>query len=384
MDARIRRAPGVVTNNHGAALAAERPAGADAGADAKEGFSFVSIANVALRHRTLIATITLLLGAIVAWRTLAQPRTYTSTASFIAEGRQQESALSGFAAQFGVRLPTTPSTSSPQFYQDLLESREILRQVIGGRYFPNGDTTAKPQTLIQLYDLADIPEPERHERALERIRREIKTELSAKTGVVLLRVRATTPALAEQINSQLVEQLNQFNLIRRQSAATSERTFTERRLAEARTQLRSAEGSLRDFREHNRDYRNSAALQLEDERLQREVFFQQQIYSSLAQALEQAKIEEVRDTPAITFIEQPNVPGRPDPRNLIQDIGTAILAGAFIGLLLAFWRDYFARLNTTADPEVDEFVTLWQTVRTDIRHPLNALRRSRAERSSDG
>jgi uncharacterized protein involved in exopolysaccharide biosynthesis len=51
----------------------------------------------------------------------------------------------------------------------------------------------------------------------------------------------------------------------------------------------------------------------------------------LAQAYEQARIEEVRDTPVITVIEAPMLPARPDPR----PFGRAIAAGLLCALAVA-------------------------------------------------
>src|SRR3712207_7894583 len=49
--------------------------------------------------------------------------------------------------------------------------------------------------------------------------------------------------------------------------------------------------------QRNRDYRNSPELTFQQERLSREVSRVQQLYGRLSEAYEQAKIEEVRDTP---------------------------------------------------------------------------------------
>ena len=56
---------------------------------------------------------------------------------------------------------------------------------------------------------------------------------SLKTGVITVTVHAKYPELAVQIAQGLLDQVNAFNLSRRQESASAEREFIERRLAEA-------------------------------------------------------------------------------------------------------------------------------------------------------
>jgi uncharacterized protein involved in exopolysaccharide biosynthesis len=151
-----------------------------------------------------------------------------------------------------------------------------------------------------------------------------------RTGVITMRVSAPHPALAKLVAEHLIDEVSRFNVVTRQSQATAERRFTERRLGEVRSSLAAAEEKLQDFLQRNRLYFSSAPLQFEHDRLAREVAFQQSLYSQLATSFESAKIEEVRDTPVLTVINPPDLPTRPDSRSAIL----RLIAGAFIGLFL--------------------------------------------------
>jgi len=70
---------------------------------------------------------------------------------------------------------------------------------------------------------------------------------------------------------------------------------------------------------------------------------QQQVYSSLAQAFEQARIDEVRNTPVLTLVDPPNLPAEPDRRWLLAKALLAALLGAMIGAFVALSRDFFGR-----------------------------------------
>jgi tyrosine-protein kinase Etk/Wzc len=142
---------------------------------------------------------------------------------------------------------------------------------------------------------------------------------------------------------RLLDQLNTFNLTGRRSRATQERKFTEERMLEVGAELRAAESRLEQFLEANREYRLSPKLTLQQDRLSRDVGMRQQVYSSLAQSYEQAKIDEVRDLPVITTVSEPEAPVLPDPRGLLLRTLFAMVAGAGLGLAIGFLREWRAR-----------------------------------------
>jgi uncharacterized protein involved in exopolysaccharide biosynthesis len=70
---------------------------------------------------------------------------------------------------------------------------------------------------------------------------------------------------------------------------------------------------------------------------------QQAVYSSLAQAFEQARIDEVRNTPVVTLVDPPNLPAEPDRRWLLAKVLLAALLGGIIGAFIGLVRDFLGR-----------------------------------------
>jgi uncharacterized protein involved in exopolysaccharide biosynthesis len=161
-----------------------------------------------------------------------------------------------------------------------------------------------------------------------------------KTNIVTVSVRSSDTATALVVAKRVIVLIDRFNQQVRQSRARAERRFAEGRAAELKTELSTAENSIRVFREKNREIRNSPELQLESDRLSRDVQLRQQVYVSVAQAFEQARLDEVRDTPVVSIIEEPRVPLRPDARGTLQ---WAAL-GTVLGLLLVLALDLAHRL----------------------------------------
>lgn len=336
--------------------------------------SLVRMVNVFLRHRRSIVGLAglgaLLLGALV----LLTPSSYTSRASFAPQsGGATASSLAGLAQQFGVSIPMTEGSRSPQFYAELLRTRKLLSATVQTEYtVTEGSTEPRTPDLIEFFD---VPEDEARDRrleiAIEKLREKMTTGVGPETGVVNLGVTTKSAAVSRQIVDRMLELVNRFNVETRQTQAAAERRFLDDRVAQARRDLQAAEDSLRQFLERNRRYENSPALRFEYERLQRRVRLQQEVYSTLAQSYEQAKIEEVRNTPVITLVDPPETPARPDRKSLLLVLLLGVLVGGTVGTAWAFGRQFMSSARREEPDEYEEFARLRERAKDDLRTVWN-------------
>jgi uncharacterized protein involved in exopolysaccharide biosynthesis len=124
-------------------------------------------------------------------------------------------------------------------------------------------------------------------------------------------VDARDPLLAYQVAQALLSSLDRFNVSVRRSRARNERDFLEGRVAAAQDDLRSAESDLEHFLATNRgDTRSSPSLAFREAGLRRKLDMTQTRFVDLQRQLDQARVQEVRDTPAITVLDKPYVPAR--------------------------------------------------------------------------
>jgi len=348
---------------------ARRPA--DAGA------SLLDFLNVLLKHFWAIAFITIVCIALVVVPALTGKRTYTSNATFMNQSRRAASAVSGVASQLGINLAAADAPSSPQFYADLATSNEILEPVVKMKYRYRTNGGVATGTLADVYEIKGSP-GERVERAVEALRNNVKAEPSAKTGVVTLTVTGPEPVLVRDVSSYILDQLNGFNLRSRQAQAVMERQFAEGRLEEASQELRAAENRLNDFREQNRFVSGATRLETEQDRLTRQVAMRQQLYITLAQTYEQARIDELRAFPVLSVIQGPRIPIHPNSRAVARKGILALAFGLFLGILFALVREYFAKLEQLDEAEFSEFSALRRKRVQDLMSFLRLGRQKRA------
>jgi uncharacterized protein involved in exopolysaccharide biosynthesis len=297
-------------------------------------------------------------------------RTYTSQTMVTASARRNPTSISGLAAQFGVAVPGADPTQSPAFFVDVLKSPELLGTAAGMRVLPTGNRDSV--TLAEHYGVASIG-AKRLEATRKRLDVNISVNSSQRSGIITLEVKDRDPEIARQIAGRLVVLLSDLNVRSRRSQAALERQFIQGQADDAARDLHSAEDDERNFLARNRNCCSSPDLDLERGRLERTVTMRQTVYTQLIQALEQARIEEVRDTPALTTIESPTTAALPDSSGVVGKMIIALFLGLMIGIVLAFLSHLLDQLKRGDPKHYAELHTRILALRRDLFRPWRLL-----------
>jgi uncharacterized protein involved in exopolysaccharide biosynthesis len=332
-----------------------------------------AVATMLLRHRWRVIRWTAGCGAIALASVIMRPPQFRAVASFAPQGSDaSKSNLASLAGQFGVSIPASGQSQSPEYYARVLKSRSLLLSVVRDT-FQVAELGAQRVALLDLFEIRGANQALREDVGLEQLTRMIGTAVSKPTGIVEVTVQTKWRSVSLAIVSALVARLNDFNQRSRQTQAGAERRFVEGRLAAADSDLRSAEDNLRQFVRSNRQVSNSPDLTLERDRLDRLVSQRQQVYTTLTQSFEEARIREVRDTPVISLVESPSVPARSEPRGRTKVLVLGILLGAFVGGVLVLISGTMARRRADGDTEVTEFASALGDATSGLVTPLRRI-----------
>jgi len=337
--------------------------------------SLLTLLTLLLRRRATIVWTSILCAALFTGYSLIGDRTWTTAVSFFPQGKRAGGNLSALAAQFGVGVPSGEANESPNFYADLVKSRAILATVV--------DSSVSLQAGGPRVDIAEafkikLTEPTlRRDMAIKQLNSAISVATNAKTGVVTMRVSTRSAPLSASISTKLLDLLNRFNLDTRRGQASAEREFTEQRLAVVKKELRESEDAVARFLQNNR-VATAAQLQAEQNRLESEMRMQRELYTNLAKSYEQAKIDEVRDTPVITVVERPEIAARPDTRGIATKGVVSLIAGFVLGVILALIFEGFSSRPGSHSAAQDEFRRLGGATLRDLRQPWRLLRSVKA------
>ncbi|HET9603949.1 MAG TPA: Wzz/FepE/Etk N-terminal domain-containing protein [Gemmatimonadales bacterium] len=298
----------------------------------------LALVAILARHGRLLVLGVLLGVAIAATWSLLVREEYTATTIF-APGDQPSLTLPGGLAALGGSLgglPLDQGTRSPQFYTQVLTSRDLLAAVAADTFSATGSLAgAKP--LSELL--------EQHGESPERIldntitflrEKAIATAIDDRTGMITLTITMPSPNLAAAVANRLYHQLETFNYRMRRAGASARRVFAEQELQSARAELEAREGALRAFLEQNRGGLDMPRLSLERGRLQRRIDAAQIAFQQMTRELAEAKIAEARDTPVFTVVQRATPPlDRSFPVRTRVTILGAILGGCLMAVFVA-------------------------------------------------
>jgi uncharacterized protein involved in exopolysaccharide biosynthesis len=322
-----------------------------------ESVSALTLGSVVLRWRRLIIALGLGAGTIGLVMGLTSPRLYKSSATFIPQA--SESGISNLAlaaGQLGIRIPTSGGGWSAGVYVELLRSRSLL-ETIASDTFSVAERGGGRVAMMDLLEI-DAPTPARRmDQAVLELTDIVKADWDRQLGAVKLEVATPWPSVSLAIAEALLEEIARFNNETRKSQAAAERQFVEAQAADAERNLRSAEAALQSFRERNRVV-ESPRLQLEGERLSRDVSLHQQLYTSLLQSREDARIREVRDTPVITVLEEPRLPIRGESRGTVKMALFGGIAAGMIGVVIALLAYGAERARLSSGTDARDFFRL--------------------------
>jgi uncharacterized protein involved in exopolysaccharide biosynthesis len=292
-----------------------------------------------------ITAVVTLMGVFYAL--LATPL-YKSTITMYPSGQEsggQLSQLQGMAATFGFDV----GGGDPSFHiPDIVESRRLKTKLIYHKW--NSKEFDKPVNLIYYWEIDDATgislNPLNWIKALfasdeSSDYRTLKWETDAleilndrisvnegKSGLITVEILMEEPEIAAAMANTMYPTIVDFTVEIHSKQAKLNRKFIEGRQIEVKEQLTEAEDVLKVFRERNRSIMGSPQLQLELERLLREVEIQTQVYITLQQQYELARINEVKETPSVVILDE----GKPAveidrPKKKIIIILSIILGG---------------------------------------------------------
>jgi uncharacterized protein involved in exopolysaccharide biosynthesis len=118
-------------------------------------------------------------------------------------------------------------------------------------------------------------------------------------------------------------------------------------LKEVKNDLANSEDTLMNFREKNRQTGDSPALQLEQSRLMRDVDINTELFTTLTQQYELARIEEVKNIPIVNIMDAGRPAGKKDwPLRSVIVIVVFLLSAVGSVCFIYFKDKYTDEINT--------------------------------------
>jgi uncharacterized protein involved in exopolysaccharide biosynthesis len=280
----------------------------------------------ARRKGIVVFVVASTLGA--ATLSLLLPSWYSAGAEFSVESAPTstpQSSVLGLAAQLG--FAGVPGATSINYYGDVINSNRVLDAAALDPLPVDSSgknalvyTTSQSLTTLRARDKARL-----------RLRQHLSVSVNGRTNTITFSIEGPSPIAARAAADTILSSLNRVIVELRRSRATAERQFLETRVDTAQVREGMLEDSLREFYLHNRLV-NSPNLQFTEARLKRQLEFAQALTAQLRTQLEQARLQEVRDTPAISLVSAPEIPSRRSSPNRRLIVISAFVTASLIAI----------------------------------------------------
>lgn len=347
----------------------------------------VELAKNIWAGRWTIAKITGVFIVIGLFIALFSPVEYESEAILMPEVQQQQEGRAGqllqqFGGAFGfggggaqMRPGTIPPMIYPRIVNSLSFQQELLEQEI--RFASYGVTTTIPDfyenhyrpSLTQYIQRFTIGLPftvldwirgeddvvktveedpfvgefiqisKKGLELIENIRNRISVSLDEETGLLSTGVTLHDARAAAELNRHLIEMLKQYVTDYRLEKARQDLEFVEQQHESSRERFEREQIRLAEFRDQNIAL-TTARAQTELERLQDQKDVAFNVFNSLSQQLEQARLQVQEQTPVFSMVQAVNVPSdKSRPRRGVISI-SFLFFGIIIGTVFSVFKSY--------------------------------------------
>ena len=242
------------------------------------------------------------------------------------EGGNSVSQLQSIASTFGM-ASLTDSESSYNI-PDIIKSRLLNTKILYNQW-----KTQKyeiPSNLLDYWNINQEDKLSADEDGLNLLNERISVQ-EDKTGLIRVSVLMEEPELSASIVNFIFDEVVDFTKNNKLDYARQNTQFILKRSDEVKLALEKAVNSLKYFREQNRLVTDSPQLQLELERLLREVEIQTEVFITIQQQYELARIEQMREEPSILILDK----GYPASKKYSPRRTMILLSSLIIGLFIS-------------------------------------------------
>tara|TARA_B100001996_G_scaffold309531_1_gene251183 strand:- start:439 stop:1365 length:927 start_codon:yes stop_codon:yes gene_type:complete len=296
------------------------------------------------RIKLIIAITLLSISFAIAYVFFIAHPTYVTTAKLLPTGEDNSlSNVQGFASQFGLSLPFQGGSalSFSDIYPEVLKSRQLIAIILEKKFNTRkyGQKQSLKNILSRQYRLDKYDVDERFKRASEILQDNIKVSKARLTSIVTLEVGAIEPDFAVDLTNAIINESDKLQRQFKTHQVSDKRSFIEDRIKDVKKDLESAQEDLKEFREKNRQVQYSPALLLEEERLTTEMDVKKEIFSTLKQQFELAKIEEVEGGATVQILDKPVAPYQQSNPKVLLSIFLSVFVGFGLSIVLAYIMD---------------------------------------------
>ena len=263
---------------------------------------------------------------------------------FPAENKSSSSSqLQSLALSAGVNLDQNDQSYN---ITDVAKSRRVAEKVLSNKW---NNINLENKTLISFWKLDEAgilskffnqtyTNEDLINKGLKKYFKLLNVKEDRRTGLIQVNIEMESPNLAAEVANFIGSEIQSYIQKQNTAKAVKEKLFISGRLIVVKGELEKLEEDLKEFKERNRGYEVSPELFMIYSQKFREAEAKQQVYVTLQQQLELARISEVKQTPIINILDEAKPPvSKSRPNRAIISL-LSLLAGFLFGASISIIR----------------------------------------------
>ena len=263
---------------------------------------------------------------------------------FPAENKSSSSSqLQSLALRAGVNLDQNDQSYN---ITDVAKSRRVAEKVLSNKW---NNINLENKTLISFWKLDEAgilskffnqtyTNEDLLNKGLKKYFMLLDVKEDRRTGLIQVNIEMESPNLAAEVANFIGSEIQSYIQKQNTVKAVKEKLFISGRLIVVKGELEKLEEDLKEFKERNRGYEVSPELFMIYSQKFREAEAKQQVYVTLQQQLELARISEVKQTPIINILDEAKPPvSKSRPNRAIISL-LSLLAGFLFGASISIIR----------------------------------------------
>ena len=236
------------------------------------------------------------------------------------------------ASNLGMNMPDNNQSFN---ITDVVKSKLISNKVLDEQWLSKNNESISLYQLwnmdktswLSQFNLSEVDSSYLKEKAISKLSNHIEVTEDRLSGLITINVILEEPVISASIANFIGEQVQRYIQKENSAQSTKEKLFIKERLSIVKKELELSELALKDFKERNRGYEDSPELFMVFSRFFRDLEAKKQIYLTLQQQLELARIEEVKKAPILHILDHAIPPARKSSPNRVSFMLISFLLG---------------------------------------------------------
>jgi len=199
----------------------------------------------------------------------------------------------------------------------------------------------EPSPLPKGFELDSVISVTKNQmKIIDNVRERIVVSLNEETGVINISVTMPDPDVAASLTKKSIELIRQYVVNYKTQKAEGDLLYAKRQMEVAKREFEKTQNVLSVFRDRNVNL-TTATSQVKLQRLESEYDLTFNVYNTLAQQVEHAKIKLQEQTPVVSILHPVQVPVEDETNGLLILVSFMILSGAISLAWLLGKKFYF-------------------------------------------